>query len=62
MSFVLLTLLCSMLRDFDMDLCLQQNFYDFFMERRHKPDDVHLMFKMQAFGKQTVELPLIIAF
>ena len=48
-----------MLKDFDMELCLQQNFYDFFMERRHNPEDVQLMFKMQAFDKQTVELPLV---
>ena len=39
-----------------MELKLQQNFYDFFSERRYNTDDVYLMSRMKAFNLQTVEL------
>ncbi len=45
-----------MLRDFDMELVLHQNFYDFFHERRSHGDDAHLLYRMQAFDKTSVSL------
>ena len=49
--------LYSMLDEFDMKLVLHQNFYDFFNEHRYNAEDAHLMFRMQAFDKQSVSLP-----
>ena len=43
-----------MLKDFDMEMVLCQNFTDFFRERRDDPANTSLMFKMQAFNRKTV--------
>ena len=43
-----------MLKEFDMELVLRQNFYNFFLERRYNTEDLNLMFKMQAFDKTEV--------
>jgi len=43
-----------MLKEFDMELVLRQNFYNFFLERRYNSEDLSLMFKMQAFDKRKV--------
>ena len=45
-----------MLKDFDMEMILCQNFTDFFSERRHESANANLMYKMQAFNRQTVSL------
>jgi len=37
-----------------MKLVLHQNFYDFFNEHRYNAEDAHLMYRMQAFDKQSV--------
>ncbi|CAI7993579.1 mRNA cap guanine-N7 methyltransferase [Geodia barretti] len=50
-------LLEEMLKDFDMEMILCQNFTDFFSERRHEPPNANLMFKMQAFNRQTATMP-----
>ena len=44
-----------MLKDFDMELVLRQNFYDFFAERRYNTDDIQLLHRMKAFDPRTVE-------
>ena len=49
-----------MLKEFDMELVLRQNFYNFFLERRYNTEDLNLMFKMQAFDKTEVCFRLII--
>ena len=46
--------MCSMLEEFDMEFVLRQNFIDFFNERRGRPEDAELLFKMSAFDKATV--------
>ena len=43
-----------MLKDFDMEVVLRQNFYDFFTERRHNTDDIHLLYRMKAFDPRRV--------
>ena len=43
-----------MLKDFDMELVLCQNFTNFFDENRNKSHNINLMYKMQAFDRQTV--------
>ena len=37
-----------------MELILCQNFVNFFNEHRHSPENANLMFKMQAFSRDTV--------
>ena len=49
---------CSMLEEFDMEFVLRQNFIDFFNERRNRPEDAELLFKMSAFDKATVSVLL----
>ena len=44
----------SMLKDFDMELQLRQNFYDFFAERRYNTDDIQLLHRMKAFDPRKV--------
>lgn len=46
-------LLVKMLEQFDMEMVLRQNFYDFFIEHRHNSDDNELLFRMEAFDKKT---------
>ena len=43
-----------MLKDFDMEVVLRQNFYDFFSERRHNTDDIQLLHRMKAFHPRRV--------
>lgn len=45
-----------MLEDLGMREVLHQNFYDFFHEHRHNPEDVRLMFNMKAFDRKTVRM------
>ena len=52
--------LCRMLEEFEMELVLRQNFYDFFAEHREHPDNSGLMYRMQAFDKSTVRVQGII--
>ncbi|KAL5466690.1 hypothetical protein EMCRGX_G030835 [Ephydatia muelleri] len=46
-------LLHSMLSDFGMEPVAQQNFHDFFTDHRHKPEDLSLLFRMQAFSLES---------
>lgn len=43
-----------MLEDFDMEVVLRQNFYDFFAEHRYNSEDNELLYRMEAFDKKTV--------
>ena len=43
-----------MLKAFEMELVVRQNFYDFFEEHRYNSDDGDLMYRMEAFDKVTV--------
>ena len=43
-----------MLKEMDMEEIVHQNFYDFFAEHRHIPEDIQLMYNMGAFNKRTV--------
>lgn len=45
-----------MLEEFDMELKLQQNFYDLFQERRHKKEDAILLHNIKAFNAKVREL------
>ena len=49
-----------MLEDFDMELVQHQNFTNFFSEQRYKPQNANLMYKMQAFSRQTVSETVLI--
>ena len=49
-----LIIFSSMLKDFDMECVLRQNFYDFFTERRHNTDDIQLLHRMKAFDPRRV--------
>lgn len=43
-----------MLDDFNMEIVLRQNFYDFFAEHRYNLEDNELLYRMEAFDKKTV--------
>ena len=46
--------LVRMLEDFNMEVVLRQNFYDFFAEHRYNSEDSELLYRMEAFDKKTV--------
>ena len=50
-----------MLKEWDMVEICHQNFYEFFAEHRHIPEDAHLLYKMQAFDKDTVSTQYIMS-
>ena len=53
-KLLLTKFLSSMLKDFDMELVLRQNFYDFFAERRYNTEDILLLHRMKAFDPRKV--------
>ena len=51
---ILPSFLHRMLKEWDMVEVRHQNFYEFFSEHRHIPEDASLLYRMQAFDKKTV--------
>ena len=47
-------LMFRMLEEHNMELVLKQDFHEFFYTRQRFPDDVDLLYRMQALDRQTV--------